>query len=329
MISDSTLQRHVVCRLVESVGYRLAASMTPDAISADKIRASQADVWLVDIEDEELWGDSIVVLYDLVDVPILFGEGNAPSTSSLQYQRWQKKISAKLESVVGKPLYNGSVVPTLDSRIDLVVPAAEAKKNLPGEPASCIWVLGASLGGPSAVKEFLHALPAKLPVSFLVAQHIEPGFQETLTKVWGGTSATKFIPIDPGLQIRHGQSAIVPLEQVMVLNQYSQITLYDEPWQGPYAPCINQVMTLMAEQFGAQTGAILFSGMGEDGTEGATFMRERGIEVWAQSAESCANSSMPDSARKAGQVTFSGTPTELAAHLTRYLMDDEVELLAN
>jgi chemosensory pili system protein ChpB (putative protein-glutamate methylesterase) len=47
-------------------------------------------------------------------------------------------------------------------------------------PAEHIWVLGASLGGPNAVKEFLDALPKGLPVGFVYAQYIDARFQKAL-----------------------------------------------------------------------------------------------------------------------------------------------------
>jgi len=47
-------------------------------------------------------------------------------------------------------------------------------------------------------------------------------------------------------------------------------------------------------------------------------MHELGVEVWAQTTDTCANSSMPDSARATGCVTFSGSPRGLAEHLVEH-----------
>lgn len=41
-----------------------------------------------------------------------------------------------------------------------------------GDDPMPVWVLGASIGGPQAVKEFLAKLPAGTPAAFVVAQHI-------------------------------------------------------------------------------------------------------------------------------------------------------------
>jgi chemosensory pili system protein ChpB (putative protein-glutamate methylesterase) len=67
--------------------------------------------------------------------------------------------------------------------------------------------------------------------------------------------------------------------------------------------------------------------MGNDGAIAACKMRDMNIQVWAQTTVTCANSSMPDSARATGCVNFSGSPTELARHLTEYAAEQFVEIL--
>jgi len=332
VIADSTLQRHVVCKAIESVGYNVAVSLSPDKVSDVVIQDPGTDVWLVDLEDEDKWSDFIVQLFEIATAPILLGEGNAPGMNSLQFQRWERKIYSKLKDIVGSPAPVCSDLEVLhESSVDSPAPVKATLVEShyeEGEPASNVWVLGASLGGPAAVKEFLEALVPGLPIAFVIAQHIDPGFQETLAKVWGRNSHFKFVEPLSGRRISHGQIMIAPLDQVMTVNQFSQVTLFEEPWEGPYSPSIDQAMALMADHFGVQTGSILFSGMGNDGAIAAAKLREMGIEVWAQNSGSCANSSMPDSARATGCVTFSGTPVELAHHLSGYIAEHYSESMA-
>ncbi|MCP5016795.1 MAG: chemotaxis protein CheB [Ketobacter sp.] len=329
VIADSTLQRHVVCKTIESVGYGVAVTLSPDKVSDDIICGDRADVWLVDIEDEDKWSDFIVHLFESSTAPILLGEGNAPSVSTLQFQRWERKIYAKLKDIVGKPMPVDETITSLVSVEHEPAQACEEHAVEDGEPASNVWVLGASLGGPAAVKEFLDALPPALPIAFVIAQHIDPGFQDTLSKVWGRNSHFKFKPPVAGRCLSHGEIMIAPIEQVMTLNQFARVELYEEQWEGPYAPSIDQVMSLMADRYGVQTGAILFSGMGNDGAISAAKLRQMGIEVWAQTADTCANSSQPDSARATGCVTFSGSPKELARKLVEYTSEFYSESLLN
>ena len=319
VIADTTLQRHVVCKAVETAGYAIAHSLPPDKAEDAILRSDTVDAWLVDIEDEDQWADFIVRLFDIASAPVLLGEGHAPSVSSLQYARWEQKILAKLQDMVGVPLPEAGL-PVLGVTEAAVIPPPKnpAPAQPAGEPASNIWLLGASLGGPNAVKEFLDALPSGLPLAFVIAQHIDAGFEDTLCKVWGKNSAFSFVKPEPGNRLSHGQIVIAPIEQVMCVNGGAELVLFEEPWQGPYSPCIDQAMSLLADNLGQQTGAILFSGMGNDGSVAACKLKNMNIPVWAQSADTCANSSMPDSARATGCVSYSGSPAQLAQHLVDY-----------
>ncbi len=326
VIADSTLQRHVVCKAIESAGYVVAVTLPPEKVDDHVISDSKADLWLVDIEDEEQWSDFIVNLFESVQVPILLGEGNAPSVNSLQFQRWEQKIFSKLKDIVGTPTETPEAVAT---QVPVQHPEPVDDGYVAGEPATNIWVIGASLGGPAAVKLFLNELPKELPIAFIIAQHIDPGFEHTLSQVWGRNSHFDFVQPRSGRVISHGQIMIVPLEQVMTVDQSSKALLFGQPWAGPYSPCIDQVMSLMADHLGVQTGAILFSGMGCDGAEATVKMHKMGIPVWAQSSETCANSSMPDSARETGCVSFTGSPEQLAQYLTQYITEQYDDAVIN
>jgi chemosensory pili system protein ChpB (putative protein-glutamate methylesterase) len=59
----------------------------------------------------------------------------------------------------------------------------------------------------------------------------------------------------------------------------------------------------------------MFSGLGKDGTRGCESVSEQGGFIWAQSAESCVISNMPEATRRCCRVEFSGTPEELAQAL--------------
>ena len=92
-----------------------------------------------------------------------------------------------------------------------------------------------------------------------------------------------------------------------------------DEWEGIYSPSINQVMRLVAEQYGKKSGAIIFSGMGDDSAAAAEYMDSVGGPIWAQTAETCANSSQPDSIRETGYVSYNGSPQQLAVKLMNTL----------
>jgi chemosensory pili system protein ChpB (putative protein-glutamate methylesterase) len=75
------------------------------------------------------------------------------------------------------------------------------------------------------------------------------------------------------------------------------------------------VLRDVADRFGANAGAIIFSGMSSDAVEGSRYLVEKGGRVYAQSPDSCVVSTMVDGVSEAGLVGFIGSPLELAEKL--------------
>jgi chemosensory pili system protein ChpB (putative protein-glutamate methylesterase) len=180
-----------------------------------------------------------------------------------------------------------------------------------------LWVLGASLGGPAALKRFLQALPDGIPASFILAQHIDASFVPVLCTILEDYSTLRVRTGTSG-PVRPGELILMPVEQRVRLIPGGTLVVVEEPWSGPYAPAIDDIMEDVAAHWSV-AGGIIFSGMGGDGTRGARAMREYGHPVWSQSPESCACSAMPDEAADAGYVTMRGDPEFLARALQHTL----------
>jgi chemotaxis response regulator CheB len=82
-------------------------------------------------------------------------------------------------------------------------------------------------------------------------------------------------------------------------------------------------MREVSRHYGTNANAIVFSGMGNDGTAGCREIAGNGGMVWAQTPETCVISSMADSVRNEGLVTMSGTPNELAEYVKQFLKEKE------
>lgn len=179
-----------------------------------------------------------------------------------------------------------------------------------------LWVLGASLGGPAALKRFFTALNQPLPICFLLAQHIDAHFLPVLGKIL--EQANPFYPVQvlvrPGL-IEPGTLLLAPIEKRLRFLEAGQIVLGARGWTPPYSPCIDDVLKDVAVSYPGQVHSIVFSGMGEDGVNGARAIANCRGEVWVQDSESCASSVMPDAISKAGLARYRATPESLAARL--------------
>ncbi len=179
-------------------------------------------------------------------------------------------------------------------------------------PLGHVFVLGASIGGPDAVRTFLSALPADLPAVFLLVQHLESGYFERLAQQLQKASALPVRIASAELPAKKGEVLVISAAEHVVLE--TDGTVVASPHETPprYTPSIDTVLQDVADRFGRHATAIIFSGMAGDAVEGAAYLTTKGGEVWAQDPQSCVVSSMVDGAHARGVVEFTGSPRELA-----------------
>ncbi len=188
---------------------------------------------------------------------------------------------------------------------------------VPHKILSCdLWVLGASLGGPAALKRFFGALVEPIPVCFVIAQHIDAHFVAVLGKILEQSNSFYHVQVlsRPSL-IEAGWTLLVPIEKRLRFLDAGQIVHSAHNWTPPYSPCIDDVLLDAVNAYHSQVHCIIFSGMGEDGSAGAARIRNEGGEVWVQDRDSCASSVMPDAIVQHDLATYQGTPEQLAEKL--------------
>lgn len=320
VVSDSNLQRLALAQAVKGHGYELSFNTSPDKLDESTLDGAELDVWLVDMQEEdEIFLDRLL---DHSAAPILFGLEEAPVQGSRSYPRWERRVFVKLKETVGEPV--------LEEHLDVLEQSTEVPPvvalELPPECATLnpdsldiVCVLAASLGGPAAVKEFLDCLPKGLPVAFVLAQHIDLRMQETLAHVLVRHNGMPCKVAGAGDRLRHGEVLIAPVATEIDFGADGEVLVRDIKWDGPYSPSIDQMIANVTRRFGDRSGALIFSGMGGDGSISGPLMQEAGGFLWAQTADSCACSSQPDSMRATGVVSFNGTPSQLAAHLVEHV----------
>ena len=175
-----------------------------------------------------------------------------------------------------------------------------------------VFVLGASIGGPEAVREFLGALPAAFPMLFVLAQHMGEEFLELMSAQLAKAVALTVRNPTHGERVSQSEVLVVPTTHRMKVDAEGVITLAHLSEKPPYSPSIDQVLRDVADQFGNKAGAIIFSGMAHDAVEGSKYLKSKGGVIWAQDPDTCVISSMVDGAREAGVVSFLGSPKQLA-----------------
>lgn len=201
------------------------------------------------------------------------------------------------------------------------VEAASHEMNLTERRSALrrIVVIGASIGGPEALHEFLAALPADLPAALVVVQHLDAAFNGSLAQQLGKTSMLPVRLAVTGESLRHGEVLVVPSGKRLRVERSGRVQTEPLPTDSPYDPSIDDTFTAIAETFGPDALALILSGMASDAVAGAHIVAARGGRVWGQEPSSCVVSSMVDAAAAAGLIGYFATPCDLAARLASEL----------
>lgn len=299
-MAESVAQLSELNRLVRGAGFAVVASVELKSTNLNHLPA--ADLWVVNLDMHSPSAQAVVDQLDTLAIPVIYDDDLQASAESPGQPVMPAELRARRERRLGVKIRQ------------LVREPAEV--NTPR--AHKVWVLAASTGGPDAVVEFLNGIPEDIgDIAFLYAQHTEQHALANLRAVVAKRSKWGVLLVDSTRVIREKcVYVLAPNEQVELL-EGGLLSPCGEAWSGRFHPCINQVIARVARIYGARGGAIVFSGMGDDGAHSSTLLHHRGGQVWVQSPATCAADSMPVSVLATGCVQFQGSPTELAQQFVR------------
>lgn len=181
-------------------------------------------------------------------------------------------------------------------------------------------MLGASIGGPEAVRSFLAGMKPGIGAGFVLAQHMGAEFIELMAAQLDKSSPVRVrVPIE-GERFRHGQVIVVPVGKRLTVTPAGEVAMGAPTADSPYSPSIDRVLMDMADRFGSRCTAIVFSGMASDAVEGCKYLHARGGHIWVQDPNTCVISSMIDGAQAAGIVSFVGSPEALAQKVLKEVL---------
>jgi two-component system chemotaxis response regulator CheB len=181
------------------------------------------------------------------------------------------------------------------------------------------WVaIGASTGGPAAIRELLDEVPADAPVGFLIVQHIASGFELGFAD-W----LNKELPFDvrlaqDGETLRRGAVRLAPGGAHLRLESGGLLRLdLDTPARRGHRPSVDEMFLSAAEHCPREVAGVLMTGMGSDGVEGLLALRQAGGITLAQDEASSVVFGMPRVAVERGAADIALPPRELARALAR------------
>lgn len=183
--------------------------------------------------------------------------------------------------------------------------------------------LGASAGGQDALKEFLKHLPDNTAAAFVVITHLLRGHRSMLDKILQRHTSMPVQRINGPEMVRVGRVYVLP-EDAIAFVRRGVLVLRPRRSEEVINYAIDALLFSLAEDQGKNAAAIIFSGMGDDGAEGAKAIHENGGRVLVQDPRSTAFTSMPNETIRRDDPEKILSPQDLARAFAA-LVNDQTE----
>ena len=166
-----------------------------------------------------------------------------------------------------------------------------------------ILAIGTSTGGPNALAEVIPAIPVDFPIPIVIVQHMPPLFTRMLAERLDKDSAISVHEGEPGRKLEPGHAWIAPGDYHMVLERRAagvHLAMNRNPPENSCRPAVDVLFRSVAATYGANTLAVVLTGMGSDGVLGSQAVREKGGRVYIQDEASSVVWGMPGQTAAAG-----------------------------
>ncbi len=182
-----------------------------------------------------------------------------------------------------------------------------------------VVALGASTGGPPAIRQFLSQLPADFPLPILMVQHIAHGFARGFVE-WLNTLS----PLPVYLATHHetiwkGRVYVAPDDLQMGVDGDGRIVLSNAPQEHYLRPSVSYLFRSVTETYGQAAAGILLTGMGMDGSAELKLLKDAGGVTFAQDKESSIVHGMPGEAIRMGAADHVLSPAAIAKTLVEMI----------
>jgi len=167
-----------------------------------------------------------------------------------------------------------------------------------------VLVIGVSTGGPQGLKSVIPRLPAAFPAPVAIVLHMPAGYTEAYAKRLDEISALTVVEAHEGAEVRPGIVFVAPAGRHLTFHRESngvvRTRLDVSPLDTPHRPSVDVLFQSAAEVYGGRVLALVMSGMGDDGREGAAWIKARGGCVLTEAEETCIVYGMPRAVVEAG-----------------------------
>lgn len=313
VVDDSAFMRHTLTRHLEADPDITVVGQACDGQDAlAQISALEPDVITLDVAMPRM--DGLTALRRIMaecptPVVMLSAFTQQGARATVQALMWgavdfapKPSVAAHIGSVAAELIAKvkiAAVAPT-SPRLPPSLPRAFKQAPLPFRKGDPLIVVGASTGGPRALRQLLSDLPPDLPAAMVIVQHMPPYFTRALAQRLNENSPLAVQEAANGDRLARGLALVAPGNFHLRLDGYTRVSLNQEPRRNGVRPAVDVSMESAAAQHGPATIGVVLTGMGRDGASGARRIKEAGGKVIAEHESTSIAYSMPRSVVEAG-----------------------------
>jgi two-component system CheB/CheR fusion protein len=153
-------------------------------------------------------------------------------------------------------------------------------------------VVGASAGGIEALSTLVSTLHPEFPAPIILAQHLDPSRFSHLREILANRAGLPVQTVQDREHLQNGTIYVVPADRHVEISDHS-VHVLTEPRRGRPAPSIDLLLASAADAFGEQLIAVILTGLGSDGADGARRVKEMGGTVIIQNPQTATHPEMP------------------------------------
>lgn len=311
LVDDSALIRSILHQVFEQEpGVMVVGEASNGKKGCEFNRELRPDVIIMDI--------NMPVMDGVTATRQIMAEGPVPIiifSSSLDAKISFEAVSAGAVDIIPKPdidqIGSREFIDGLKAKMVL---AMKSRRSAPAGPASAssdtpdpgsrfpplgAVVIGASTGGPLAVRQVLKGLPGDFPVGIAVVQHLEESFDQGYADWLNEISPLSVRLAEDGDSLKPGSVLIAPVGRQLAVRQ-GCLKLEDTPAVLNQKPAVDVLFSTAADYYRGSLLGILLTGMGRDGADGCRAIRGRGGYTVVQDESTSAIFGMPRAAIEEG-----------------------------
>ncbi|WP_375739171.1 chemotaxis response regulator protein-glutamate methylesterase [Pseudomonas boanensis] len=226
-------------------------------------------------------------------------------------------LSSSAPQVASSPVAGAAVRP---AAVAAPAPAPSSNSPAPKRKAYRLVAIGTSTGGPVALQRVLTQLPASFPAPLVLIQHMPAAFTKAFAERLDKLCRISVKEAEDGDVLRPGLALLAPGGKQMMVDARGVVRILPGDERLNYKPCVDITFGSAAKSYNDKVLAVVLTGMGADGREGARLLKQGGSQVWAQDEASCVIYGMPMAVVKANLADAVYGLDEIGRHLVEACM---------